>query len=106
MSSARVIVEVDQATSHQTDPMVRFAILNEREIRQAKRKEMINSFNGEGSEMRQDGELPFKAPGLKCKRAPCITTSQLLDERELKKQPEEKKKGQKSVSSGASTTTN
>lgn len=64
--------------------MVRFAIPNEREIRQTMRKERIIRFNGEGSEVRQVGELPFKAPGLKWKGAPSITTSQLTDERDAR----------------------
>ena len=67
-----------------TDPVIRFPIPNERDLRKAKRSSAtfagdIRSINftGDGSHVRFATELPFKPPGLQWNGGPAITTRQL-----------------------------
>lgn len=98
-------MEGEQSIPHDSDPMIRFPIPNERVINQSKRNLKNVSFSGEGLELRQPGALPFKPPGLKWNEAPSLTTSQLLDERD-KRRSRRGKHGDQSVSTSASTTIN
>lgn len=100
--SSSAIREGEQSTTHDSDPIVRGPIPNEREIKHQKLELRKIRFSGEGSEVRQPSSLPFKPPGLQWNGAPSITTRQLLEQRKTKKT----RKGQITGATSDSTTTN
>ena len=95
LDTERIILSAPQMVHGSTlnlnqDPKIRFPIPNEREMRQQKRR--ANSahshqarkiaFNGDGAEVRQPKNLPFKPPGLQWQGSPSLTTRQLEEQRE------------------------
>ena len=72
------------------DPEIRFAIPNEKELRQARSKDKACcnkevrkiAFLGDGAEPTFPTELPFKAPGMQWNGSPSITMRQLNQQRE------------------------
>lgn len=64
LHSQAMVREGDQFIPHESDPIVRGPIPNEREINAKKFKERVVSFTREGSEGKQPSSLPFKPPGL------------------------------------------
>ena len=74
------------------DPEVRFPIPNERDLRRLSRRCKSTTdegtrkigFTGDGAEVSQPTNLPFKPPGLQWKGLACITNRQLEKERQEK----------------------
>ncbi|KAL6579117.1 hypothetical protein OROMI_009333 [Orobanche minor] len=84
-ASQRVIIEGERSTDstpHDSDPIIRGPIPNGRVI---KRNFRHINFSGEGSEVRRPGALPFKPPGLQWNGSPCVTSNQLLQQRDIRK---------------------
>lgn len=80
----------DQRLSANPDPMVRFAIPNERQFKNSKQDFKISrssrtrkiTFVGDGANVRMpSSELPFKAPGLQWQGSSCLTTRQLQEQK-------------------------
>ena len=73
----------------ETDPQIRFPIPSEKELRRSRRMCKSTSaegsrtirFTGDGAEVTQPTNLPFKPPGLKWQGSACITTRQLEQQR-------------------------
>lgn len=93
MPSAVIIGDGEQSIAHNSDPVVRGPIPNEREINREKLNFRQIRFVGEGSEVRQPSSLPFKPPGLQWNGGSSITTRQTVvgaatEQKEYKKKAE------------------
>ena len=96
LQTERIILTAPVTTSaplnSNTNSEIRFAIPSERELKRARRMSYSSSndgirkiaFIGDGVEVSQPTNLPFKPPGLQWQGPVCITSRQLEQHRQEK----------------------
>ena len=100
MSGESVIKRANESVEQCTDPVTKFLIPSERDLRKDRNKSRAATsststasrhinFTGEGSEVNFVIDLPYQPPGLHWNRAPSITTRQLQKKEKMKKASQE-----------------